>query len=396
MPPKTKKGIAPLNLANQNRPDNTGTNGLLNGIQRINIEGTPLPDENIQFSQNVRSNNAQHWEDFEKIAELGVGNGGVVTKVREKKSGKVRAHKLIRLEVKKEIHRRILIELQLLEKCKHENIVGYYGSFHAAHQNEIVISMEHMNGRSLDVVLHTAGRLPERCVGNICISVLNGLIYLHEEKKVMHRDIKPSNILVNSDGKIKLCDFGVSANLINSIANSFVGTRSYMAPERLQGLSKYTINSDVWAFGVTVIELAIGFYPIPSQSEKAIKDHIMNCPVLNANTRDSFTTSYEVLEEIKKNHGGTFASGIEPTKKMSIFELLEYIVAQEPPRLYPIEDNISKDFADFVNSCLNKGMNERPTFNALKSSNFIQHVQNNLKNESAYFAMYMKYVIEKY
>ena len=45
----------------------------------------------------------------------------------------------------------------------------------------------------------------------------------------MHRDVKPSNILVNSGGEIKICDFGVSGQLIDSMANSFVGTRSYMS-----------------------------------------------------------------------------------------------------------------------------------------------------------------------
>lgn len=58
------------------------------------------------------------------------------------------------------------------------------------------------------------------------MSVLKGLTYLREKHQIMHRDVKPSNILVNSSGEIKLCDFGVSGQLIDSMANSFVGTRS--------------------------------------------------------------------------------------------------------------------------------------------------------------------------
>lgn len=59
--------------------------------------------------------------------------------------------------------------------------------------------------------------------------VLKGLSYLRDKHAIMHRDVKPSNILVNSAGEIKICDFGVSGQLIDSMANSFVGTRSYMS-----------------------------------------------------------------------------------------------------------------------------------------------------------------------
>lgn len=59
--------------------------------------------------------------------------------------------------------------------------------------------------------------------------VLKGLSYLRDKHAIMHRDVKPSNILVNSGGEIKMCDFGVSGQLIDSMANSFVGTRSYMS-----------------------------------------------------------------------------------------------------------------------------------------------------------------------
>lgn len=69
--------------------------------------------------------------------------------------------------------------------------------------------------------------------------------------------IYSSNILVNSSGEIKICDFGVSGQLIDSMANSFVGTRSYMSPERLQG-THYSVQSDVWSLGLSLVEMAIG------------------------------------------------------------------------------------------------------------------------------------------
>ena len=92
--------------------------------------------------------------------------------------------------------------------------------------------------------------------------VLRGLSYLREKHQIIHRDVKPSNILVNSQGEIKICDFGVSGQLIDSMANSFVGTRSYMSPERLQG-SNYSVASDLWSLGLSMLEISLGMYPIP-------------------------------------------------------------------------------------------------------------------------------------
>ncbi|CAF3856418.1 unnamed protein product [Rotaria magnacalcarata] len=86
-----------------------------------------------------------------------------------------------------------------------------------------------MDGGSLDLILKKVMRIPEHILGKITVAVLRGLSYLRERHRIMHRDIKPSNILVNFQGEIKLCDFGVSAQLIDSTLHTFIGTRSYMS-----------------------------------------------------------------------------------------------------------------------------------------------------------------------
>lgn len=166
-------------------------------------------------------------DDLEKLGELGSGNGGVVMKVRHIPTQLIMARKLIHLEVKPAIKKQIIRELKVLHECNFPHIVGFYGAFYS--DGEISICMEYMDGGSLDLILKRAGRIPESILGKITLAVLKGLSYLRDKHAIMHRDVKPSNILVNSSGEIKICDFGVSGQLIDSMANSFVGTRSYMS-----------------------------------------------------------------------------------------------------------------------------------------------------------------------
>ena len=78
----------------------------------------------------------------------------------------------------------------------------------------------------------------------------------------VHRDIKPSNILINSNGKLKITDFGIAAELHSSFAmcGTFLGTWKYMSPERIRNLS-YGYASDIWSFGLVMMECATGRYP---------------------------------------------------------------------------------------------------------------------------------------
>jgi mitogen-activated protein kinase kinase len=134
----------------------------------------------------------------------------------------------------------------------------------------------------------------------------------------MHRDLKPSNILVNSKGSIKLCDFGVSSELEGSIAETFVGTGTYMAPERIQG-SPYTVKSDVWSVGLSLMELAIGKFPFAGSADD-------------------------------DDAGGP----------QGILDLLQQIVLEPAPKL-PKSDAFPSILEDMIAKCLLKDPAERPT-----------------------------------
>uniref|UniRef100_S4RHM4 mitogen-activated protein kinase kinase n=1 Tax=Petromyzon marinus TaxID=7757 RepID=S4RHM4_PETMA len=278
-------------------------------------------------------------DDFEKLSELGAGNGGVVTKVLHKPSALIMARKLIHLEIKPAIRNQIIRELQVLHECNSPYIVGFYGAFYS--DGEISICMEHMDGGSLDLVLKKAGRIPEEILGKVSIAVIKGLAYLREKHQIMHRDVKPSNILVNSRGEIKLCDFGVSGQLIDSMANSFVGTRSYMSPERLQG-THYSVQSDIWSMGLSLVEMAIGRYPIPPPEAKELEGIFGKAVTEGAEAMQNNTSP---RPRPPGRPGSAYNMDARPP--MAIFELLDYIVNEPPPKL-PCTV-FTQDFQDFVN-----------------------------------------------
>ena len=95
-------------------------------------------------------------------------------------------------------------------------------------------------------------------IGKITVATVKALNYLKEKLKIIHRDVKPSNILLDGDGNIKLCDFGISGQLVDSIAKTRdAGCRPYMAPEKIdpQRNKGYDVRSDIWSLGKIICEI---------------------------------------------------------------------------------------------------------------------------------------------
>ena len=132
------------------------------------------------------------------------------------------------------LRKQILIELKTLHDCNHDNVLKSYGAFEK--EGKVNIALEFMDSGSLAHILKKVGQIDEPIVGMITVQILQGLAYLHK-KHVVHRDIKPANILLNKNGVVKLADFGVSGQTETSTdcLTSWVGTMSYMSPERLKG-----------------------------------------------------------------------------------------------------------------------------------------------------------------
>lgn len=292
--------------------------GFLPDLEKLSLEmGRPLDVEDLD-DEGWRA--ASEQGKIAELGSLGEGAGGAVTRCILQGGKTVFALKIITTDPNPDVKKQILRELNFNKNCASEHICQYYGAFMDKSSSTISIAMEFCEGGSLDSIYREVkklgGRTGEKVLGKVAEGVLHGLTYLNG-RKIIHRDIKPSNILLCRDGQVKLCDFGVSGEFgTKGDANTFIGTSYYMAPERIQGKS-YTINSDVWSLGVTLLEVAQHRFPFP-------------------------------------------ADGTEMQPRAGLIDLLTYIVRQNIPKLKD-EEGIrwSDSFKYFIECCLEKEPSRR-------------------------------------
>ena len=140
-----------------------------------------------------------------------------------------------------------LRELKLLKRLMHPCIVQVLGSCEDG--KHLITVMELMTP------VDRLGPLKNDDLKIVMKDVLHGLLYLHSQD-ILHGDVKPGNILLNRQGQCKLADFGVCSkprDTRDSTCATWVGTVTYMSPERIKGNS-YSFSADVWALGVIVVE----------------------------------------------------------------------------------------------------------------------------------------------
>ncbi|XP_078427257.1 dual specificity mitogen-activated protein kinase kinase 6 isoform X6 [Cetorhinus maximus] len=173
-------------------------------------------------------------DDLEPLSELGRGAYGVVEKMRHTPSGTLMAVKRIRATVNSQEQKRLLMDLDIsMRTVDCPFTVTFYGALFR--EGDVWICMELMD-TSLDKfykqVIDKRMTIPEDILGKIAVSIVKALEHLHSKLSVIHRDVKPSNVLINVQGQVKMCDFGISGYLVDSVAKTMdAGCKPYMAPE---------------------------------------------------------------------------------------------------------------------------------------------------------------------
>jgi len=259
---------------------------------------------------------------------LGQGSFGSVWQGCIKSLNRLVAIKTVRVGAsdEKQVLLREIRGLINAEGCPY--LITWYGGFVSKAGDTVHIVMELMDLGSLDDLKKALDgtRAPAPHLACITVQVLRGLNHLHNVCNIMHRDVKPENILANSEGEVKLADFGVCWHKQNCaelssplrMAETPVGTRRYMSPERC-AMQSYSFVADVWSVGVVVFDLAAGWHPF---------GHVK-----------------------------------------TVLELHDELSEKEPPQLDT--ELHEPDLVDFVTLCLKKDASQRPIASALLEHKFV-------------------------
>ncbi|XP_021567276.1 serine/threonine-protein kinase TAO1 isoform X3 [Carlito syrichta] len=221
---------------------------------------------------------------FTDLREIGHGSFGAVYFARDIRTNEVVAIKKMSYSGKQSTEKwqDIIKEVKFLQRIKHPNSIEYKGCYLREHTAWLV--MEYCLGSASDLLEVHKKPLQEVEIAAITHGALQGLAYLHSHTMI-HRDIKAGNILLTEPGQVKLADFG-SASMA-SPANSFVGTPYWMAPEVILAMDEgqYDGKVDVWSLGITCIELAERKPPLFNMNAMSALYHIAQneSPTLQSN-----------------------------------------------------------------------------------------------------------------
>lgn len=208
---------------------------------------------------------------YEVLARVGEGGMAVVYRARDTLLERMVALKVLRPQYASDIEfvERFRREAQTAASLSHPNVVNIYDVGEEAEIHYIV--MEYVEGRNLKEIIRQEGPLPIRTAVFIAREICRALEAAHR-LNLTHRDVKPHNILITSDGRVKVTDFGIAKAAASSSltqTGTVIGSVHYFSPEQARGGPVGTA-SDIYSLGVLCYEMVTGAVPFTGDSPVSV------------------------------------------------------------------------------------------------------------------------------
>ena len=250
---------------------------------------------------------------YKFVRLIGKGAFGKVTLGIHKLTGKYVAIKTIDKEHLKDefSKRKVLREIYILKKIRHVNVIRLLEVFESP--KEVLMVMEYAGGGDLLHYVKQKKHLPEAEAKSIFRQVVYGLAHIHS-RNVLHRDIKLDNILLDSEGGVKICDFGVSKIVDkHKVINDQCGTPAYIAPEIITNIGYKGFYVDHWSLGILLYAMLCGTVPFKASNMTELHELIKE---------GTFTYPIELSEDAKSLINGLLK--LAPKERLSIPEILAH------------------------------------------------------------------------
>lgn len=240
---------------------------------------------------------------YEILSKIGAGGMSDVYKAKDHILGRMVAIKVLKQEFSEDINfvTKFRTEAQSAAGLEHPNIVNIYdvGSENGMH----FIVMEYVEGITLKTYIEKKGQLSFKEATSIAIQVARGIEAAHN-KAITHRDIKPQNIMISTDGKVKVTDFGIAKAISsNTISSDAMGSVHYASPEQARN-GFMDGRSDIYSLGIVMYEMVTGRVPFDGDSTVAVAiQHLQEEIVVPSAYAADLPISYEkiILKCTQKN-----------------------------------------------------------------------------------------------
>lgn len=213
-----------------------------------------------------------------------------------------------------EFLRRFELEARAVLKLDNENIVHAFDV--GEYEGMPFIIMEYVNGHTLKEMLDEKGALNQSVAIDMFLQILSALTCAHNAG-IIHRDVKPQNVIVDTNGKVKLTDFGIArevkATTVTFAGSTVLGSAHYISPEQAQGMT-VTLSSDIYSAGVMLYEMLTGSVPFTSDSTVSIAlKHISDIPLSPIELNPDIFPSVNavIMKALSKNPSDRFSSAKE-------------------------------------------------------------------------------------